>query len=231
MTLSNKHITPKSISDFLLFLGMLFVVVNVSADILAYKMIGMGPFLMSVGVFIVPFSYAITDVTTEVYGYKVSKRVIWLGLLAEFLFDLICYLGSLTKSPQVLNNDMIFTQTLQPLLHVYMAVFIANVASYFLNIYCISKWKILTQGKYFWLRSIGSSGIAELVFTVICDGIVFYGTLPNGSVIHTIFSTFSIKMACAILLSFPLSLLANILKRMEHTDTYDYHVNFNPFKP
>lgn len=221
---------PKGTFKYIMFLGMLFVIINTLADVLAYKMIFIGLFLMSVGVFIVPFSYAISDIVTEVYGYKLSRQVIWYGLTAEFLFDLVCYVTSLSKSPSFFNNDIAYTKLLHPLLNIYMVVLIANIISDFVNIYCISKWKIILKGKYFWLRIIGSSFIAQLIFTVICDGLVFSNELSGNRVFQTIVSTFMVKMFCVIILAFPMTLIVNIIKLKENIDVYDYKINFNPFK-
>jgi uncharacterized integral membrane protein (TIGR00697 family) len=113
---------------------MFFVVVNIVADILAYKMIHIGPFLMSMGVFIVPLSYACSDVATEVYGYKISRPIIWFGLLSELLFDLICYIATYFHSPTFINNDLAFRQILHPLLYIYSAVLSASILSDFINI-------------------------------------------------------------------------------------------------
>jgi uncharacterized integral membrane protein (TIGR00697 family) len=223
-----QHHGKKSLKWLILF-AMIFVVINVAADILAYKMVQIGPFLMSSGVFIVPFSYACSDIVTEVYGYKLSRQIIWFGLLAELLFDLICYVASNFQSPSFIDNNLAFKQILHPLIYVYFSVLIASIISYFLNIYCISKWKILLKGKYFWLRSIGATGIAELIFTIICDGLVFSIALTSPMVIQTIISTFAIKIIFAIILSFPISIIAYALKQVEGVDPYDNHINFNPF--
>lgn len=225
-----KQVANNENSKWLFLLGMLFVVVNTSADILAYKMVHINHLLMSVGVFIVPISYAISDVITEVYGYKVSRQIIWFGLLSELIFDLICYFSSLAKSPEFINNDLAFNIILKPLLHIYMAVLIASITSDFINVYCISKWKILMSGRYFWLRSIGSSIIAQFLFTAICDGIVFYSKLSGHLVAQTIVSTFFIKICCTLFLSIPVSIIVIILKKIQKIDIFDYGINFNPFK-
>lgn len=183
---------------------------------------------MSIGVFIVPFSYACSDVITEVYGYKISKQIIWFGLFSELLFDSICYFASIIKSPSFYNNDLIYNQILHPLIYVYFAVLIASIVSDFSNIYFLSKWKVLMRGKYFWLRSIGASWISEFVFTVMCDGLVFSKAFSTPKVLHTILSTFFIKMICAIILSLPISLLAAKLKRIEDIDVDDRQISFKP---
>jgi len=188
MDKSNQSRTFK----YLVLLGMLFAIVNIAADVLVYKMVAIDELLMSTGVFIVPISYAISDVITEVYGYKISRQIIWFGLMSEFIFDLICYFASFAKSPTFINNDIAFIKIFRPLVSIYVAVLVASIISDFLNTYCVSKWKILLHGKYFWLRSIGSSVIAQFIFTVICDGMVFYASLSGNRVLQTIASTFFI---------------------------------------
>src|SRR5436190_15105643 len=50
---------------------------------------------------------------------------------------------------------------------------VANSVAAFLNIYFISKWKILARGKVFWIRSIVSTCISEFVLIMIIIFIAF----------------------------------------------------------
>ena len=59
----------------------LFVGVLILSNILAAKMVRMGPFVFDGGTLLFPLSYIFGDVLTEVYGYRQSRKVIWTCLL------------------------------------------------------------------------------------------------------------------------------------------------------
>lgn len=209
---------------------MFFVVTNTAADILAYRMTTFGPLLVSVGVFIVPFTYICSDIITEVYGYNLTRQVIWMGLINEFIFNFICYSMNLFSAPAFLHNQPAYLQVLSPLMRIYFGVILANIASIFINAYCISKWKILLKGRFFWLRSLGASSIGQLTFTILCDIVVFSGTMQFMQVLRTIESIFLIKICCEIILVYPANILVKILKKHEKINVYDNDINYNPFK-
>jgi queuosine precursor transporter len=220
---------PLKISSSLIFLGMFFVVANTCADIVAYRMATLGPLFFGVGVFIVPLTYTCSDIVAEIYGYEVAKKIIWLGILNEGLFNIICYFLNLFPPPPDLHNQFIYINVLSHLPRIYFGVLLANIVSIFLNIYCISKWKVLLRGKYFWLRSLASSSIGEVTFTIICNIIVFIGTMPNSQMLRLIISNFSLKAACAVILAYPATIVVNILRKHEKINIYDYNINYNPF--
>ncbi len=56
-----------------------FVVVLLVSNLLAQKLIRIGPLTTSGAVVLFPITYIFGDVFTEVYGYAASRRAIWLG--------------------------------------------------------------------------------------------------------------------------------------------------------
>ena len=83
----------------------LFVGVLILSNILAAKMVRMGPFVFDGGTLLFPLSYIFGDVLTEVYGYKESRKVIWTGLAMLVLMSLnIWLIGALPAAePNVLE--------------------------------------------------------------------------------------------------------------------------------
>ena len=67
--------------NFLPVLSGLFIGVLVLSNILAVKMVQIGPFVFDGGTLLFPFSYIFGDVLTEVYGYRDTRKVIWTGFV------------------------------------------------------------------------------------------------------------------------------------------------------
>lgn len=71
----------------------LFVTTLIAANITAVKLVGFWGLVLPAGVVVFPVSYICGDVLTEVYGYRMARRVIWLGFLCNLLAVAAIYLG------------------------------------------------------------------------------------------------------------------------------------------
>jgi hypothetical protein len=71
------------------FISMLFLTIMLGTYVLAYKMISIGGYVISGGIFIFPINYAITDITTEIYGYDQTKKMIKLVFICCLFFALV----------------------------------------------------------------------------------------------------------------------------------------------
>jgi hypothetical protein len=63
----------------------IFVTCLIAANITAVKLVSIFGLLLPAAIVIFPISYILGDVLTEVYGYRETRRVIWLGFLAGIL--------------------------------------------------------------------------------------------------------------------------------------------------
>jgi uncharacterized integral membrane protein (TIGR00697 family) len=94
----------------------LFVTCLLTANTMAAKLIGVGGVVVPAAIVIFPISYVIGDVLTEVWGYGVARRVIWLGFACNALMVAALWLGgALPPAPFWKGQDAydtIFGQTL-----------------------------------------------------------------------------------------------------------------------
>ena len=114
------------------------------------------------------------------------------------------------------------------LLRAVIAQMIGVLSGAFINIYLISKWKIMTNGRYFWLRSIGSSTIGEALMLVISVLIALTGILSLSNLIHLIMYTYLYKIFFAVVAAPFVSISATILKK-KMVNWRSESVDFNPF--
>jgi len=56
-----------------------FVTSLLLSNIIAVKLVAVGPFFLTAAILIFPVSYIFGDILTEVYGYARARRVIWTG--------------------------------------------------------------------------------------------------------------------------------------------------------
>ena len=102
------------------------------------------------------------------------------------------------------------------LLRVLFVSFVTTFISEFINIYIISKWKILLRGKYYWLRSLGSSGVGVFVYAFIASFISFVGILPVRHIFNLALSAYMFNQLILIALVFFGVPLVFFLKKTEN---------------
>lgn len=183
--------------------------------------------------------FTLLDIITEVYGYYEGKRTLLSGLLTYTLFVFIMELIAHIDSPT--NYHVNWSTTQDPnaysylfnnLYLVWFSVVICALCANTLNLIVLSKWKILTRGKYFWMRSVMSSFIAAIMYSLISNLFAFGFFLHQNQVLYFLklvtISVFS-KLLTLIILAYPSTVLCHFLKRKENIDVYDYAVNYNPF--
>jgi hypothetical protein len=167
------------------------------------------------------------DITSEVYGYKIAKKIIWYGFCCDVIFAMfvlfVAQIPSISLS-QTLKYQEIFT----PLLRAVFAQMIGMLSGAFINIHLISKWKRITNGKYFWLRSIGASAIGEGCMLIISVFIALLGILNLYQIMQLIFYTYIYKIVFAFCAAPIINLIANLLKH-NNKNLNENSFNFNPF--
>src|SRR5512141_2662349 len=130
------------------------------------------PMAFDAGTILFPISYIFGDILTEVYGYKRSRRVIWTGFaclaLSAFIFWVIRGIpGEATW--QSYAGEAAYNAILRGMST--GGIVLASLAGFwtgeFTNSFVLAKMKIMTNGRWLWTRTIGSTLIGELVDTVM----------------------------------------------------------------
>jgi hypothetical protein len=77
--------SPTHYSQWFVLVTAVFVTCLITANITAVKLVGAFGLVLPAGVIVFPISYIFGDVLTEVYGYRQSRRVIWLGFFCNLI--------------------------------------------------------------------------------------------------------------------------------------------------
>src|SRR5579885_319653 len=211
-------------------LAMFYMTIKLVTVLLIYKIVSIGTISVTAATVIIPLWFLTGDVIAEVYGYEVSKQVIWAALICQFIFAFICTMLINLPSPANWAHQGAYDQVLGNLPRVVSASFIAIVCGAFVNAYTVAKWKVLLKGRLFWLRSLGASIIGEAVFVIISLSMEFIGVVPLNTLVQLICISFLMKIALNPILVIPSSILAAFIKKIEKVDVYDYNLEFNPLK-
>jgi hypothetical protein len=208
----------------------LFVTCLLTANTMAAKLIGVGGVVVPAAIVIFPISYVIGDVLTEVWGYGVARRVIWLGFACNALMVAALWLGgALPPAPFWKGQDAydtIFGQTPR----ILAASFLAYLVGEFANAFVLAKLKIATQGRWLWMRTIGSTIVGQGLDSGVFVTLAFAGVVPAGALVSIVAAQWIFKVAYEAAAT-PLTYAAVAwLKAREGLDTYDRQTDFNPVR-
>jgi uncharacterized integral membrane protein (TIGR00697 family) len=208
----------------------LFVTCLLTANTMATKLFMVGGVVLTAGVVIFPVSYVVGDVLTEVWGYGAARRVIWLGFACNALMVAALWLGGeLPAAPFWKGQDAyetIFGHTPR----VLGASFLAYLVGEFANAFVLAKLKVATQGRWLWMRTIGSTVVGQALDSAVFVTLAFAAAVPAGALLHIIVAQWVFKVIYEAAAT-PLTYAAVAwLKSREGLDAYDRHTDFNPVR-
>ncbi len=190
-----------------------------------------GEYIYGTGVLFFPLSYLFGDILTEVYGYARSRKVIWTGFAALIFASLMAFVVTSLPAANTMSAEqraaveLIFGQTWR----IVAASLLAFWCGEFINSFVLAKMKLLTNGKYLWMRTIGSTFAGEAVDTLIFYPLAFLGTWSTEQVISVMIGNYIIKVLWEVLATPVTYKIVGFLKKAEQEDFYDRDTNFNPF--
>jgi queuosine precursor transporter len=211
-------------------LAMLFVSLFIIVNIISQKIVPVGNFLMlTAGDFIYPINYLFSIVLTEVYGYTMSRRIIWAAFGCNILVVLVVCLAVAMPAGPHWHEQAAYAQILGRTPRILLASLSAFLIGEFIGTYILAKAKVFTHGKYLGLRTMASTLLGQLVDSIVFTTIAFTGIIDTRDVIILLGSTYGCKILYQILLT-PLTYsVAGFLKKRENIDIFDRNTNFNPF--
>ena len=212
-----------------------FVMAAFVTVLLCSNLIGVGKvcqiagYSVGAGVFFFPVSYVFGDILTEVYGYARTRRVIWAGFAALFFASLmsqaVIALPPAPDWPHQAAYALVYGSTPR----IVAASLAAFWAGDFVNSFVLAKMKLKTEGRFLWMRTIGSTIVGQAVDSAIFYPLAFWGDWPPQLVAAVMTSNFFVKVGVETVMTPLTYLVVGFLKRAEHVDFYDRGTDFNPF--
>ncbi len=208
------------------------------------------------GTLLFPLAYIFGDVLTEVYGYSRSRKVIWIGFAAAasmavtfwalarlpgdplwgaFVYD---KMAAVTPEMPAPADPVAFGQSAYDAIlggvstgAIIAASLIAYWAGEFSNSFVLAKMKVLTEGRWLWTRTIGSTLVGEGVDTVLFVLVAtMLGVFPWAIALSLMVANYIFKVSIEALFTPVTYGVVNWLKRKENEDYFDRDTDFNPFK-
>ena len=207
-----------------------FVVTLLISNLLAQKIVRIGPVSTSGAMILFPLTYIFGDIFTEIYGYAASRRAIWSGFFATgLLYAVSAIVIALPADPEF-KNQAAFVTVFSILPRILVASLVAFWAGEFANSYTMARLKLLTRGRWLWTRTVGSTVVGQAVDTTLVILITFGGMFSSRKIVQIIITGYLLKVAYEVLATPLTYCVVRWLKRAEGVDTFDSRTNFNPFR-
>jgi uncharacterized integral membrane protein (TIGR00697 family) len=215
-----------------LFVGLtsLFVTCLLISNIIASKLMQVGGIVLPSAVILFPVTYILADVFTEVYGFKKTRMVIWIGFAANAFMSLVFLIVIALPHPSFFANQAAYATVLGSTPRVLAASLAGYWAGEFSNSIVLSVLKKATQGRYLWTRTISSTIVGEGLDTILFISIAFVGTMPGPALLQMMLAQYLFKVSYEVICTPLTYLVVRFIKRKEQIDTFDMGVAYNPFR-
>jgi uncharacterized integral membrane protein (TIGR00697 family) len=208
----------------------IFVTCLLTANVIATRLVVVAGVVLTAGIVIFPISYVVGDVLTEVWGYAVARRVIWLGFACNALMVAAIWLGGALPAAPFWKGDAAYAEILGHTPRILVASFVAYLVGEFANSFVLARLKVATRGRFLWLRTIGSTVVGQALDSGVFVALAFAGTVPPHVLLGIAGGQWLFKVLYEAAAT-PLTYAAVAwLKAREGVDVYDLDTDFNPVR-
>lgn len=193
------------------------------------------PLAFDAGTILFPISYIFGDVLTEIYGFRRSRRVIWVGFAALIFSSLVLALVKVLPGESAWQ-DYAGQDAYNAILGgmssggIVIASLVAYLVGEFSNSVALAKIKVKTEGRFLWLRTISSTligqGFDTLIFVTVATVMGVFPWVIWGSLVV---SNYIFKVGIEVLMTPATYLVIAKLKKAESEDYYDRNTRFKFF--
>lgn len=158
------------------FIVAFLIIANIGSAKIAHFNLGfLGTYHFPSSVIFFPFIFLLTDIGTELLGFKTCRKIIWVSF-----FSLALVVGALQITIALPASShwahqqaysLVVGQTPQ----IFIASSIAFLTGDLVNAYILSTLKKLTSGRFFIFRALGSTFVGALVDSLIFINIAYWG--------------------------------------------------------
>ena len=231
MQFSGRLVIIAALAVSVLIISNIIATKPVTLFELPFEFLGSNLYIVSASVICFPLGYIISDVLTEVYGFRVARGVIWLGFACNLIVVIIISLAGAIPGASFWDDQSAYEAILGSTAWVLVGSFVAYLVGEFSNAIVMVVLKNRTAGRMLWLRTISSTvvgqGVDSILFYTIAfgiSGIWGWEAAINGAILAWI-----AKTAYEIVATPVTYVAVNWLKRREKMDIYDAPRSLNPF--
>lgn len=164
---------------FVFCVGMSVALLLIS-NIAATKLVNIFGVMVDGGIVVFPLVFMLNDVVLEIYGAKRSREIIWTSFAMNLLAILVFWIVQVLPAGEGWSGQAAYEQILGFAPRVVLGSLVSYVVSHLLNVWVFAKIRERTGQKWLWMRTLGSSVVANLANSLVFCGVVFAGVVTPG---------------------------------------------------
>ncbi len=165
------------------WLVTVFVVTFLISNINATKGVQIGPLVTDGAFFLFPLAYVVGDVLSECYGFKSTRRAIWIGFAMAILAVTAFYIAIYLPAADFYEGQEAFAATLGLVPQIVLASLCGYLVGQLLNAWVMTIMKKHAGEKQLPLRLVASTVVGEfgdtLLFCTIAATAIGISTAPD----------------------------------------------------
>ncbi len=221
----------KQPTKYLGIFGMLWITFLLITVFTAVKTFSIGPYVLNIAILAYPFTYIFADIFTEVYGYRVSRKIVWTGFVCVLIASITTYIYSIIPPAASYTDNEAFSLIFKTSPAIALATIMSFFGGELTNSFVLAKLKLWTKGSAIAVRLIGSTAAGQMVDNTLFFGVAFLAAgafkleelIPltlNTAIFATLWEVIALPVTYRVI---------KWIKFKEGIDAYDHGTNFNPF--
>lgn len=196
----NDTLLPRRTKMLMLLTGFSIAILIIS-NLASTKITAIGPAVFDAGTILFPLAYIITDIITEVYGARIARWMVLVGLAALILMSAVLLIVQTLPIGPGFDGQVAYERILGFVPRIAIASMIAYFVGEMLNIHLMAWLRKRYGVKRLLVRLISSSSTGELLDTITFSTIAFAGTMAFGDFTQLIITVYLIKLGFDALLA------------------------------
>lgn len=184
----------KNLNEELIALSSFFTTIIIISNIIAGKLINIGPFILTLSILIYPLSYTIANIISELYGVNITKYVIRIGFICSFFLVIISFITISLPPASIFKFNNAYKIVFGATPRIILASFLSYLSAQNTNLWIFNSLKI----KNIYIRNIISMIFTQFIDSVVFIGIAFLGKYDFQILINMILSQYLIKLLISI---------------------------------
>ncbi|MFN0603185.1 queuosine precursor transporter [Facklamia hominis] len=154
-------------------------------NLLATKQFDLWQFTVTTGILVSPIAFIIQDLATEVFGFRIAKRMILTGFVILIVSSLVYQLAILIPPSNFWSNQAAFASILSTTLRISLASLTAYLVGSLVNAKIMDQLKQSYPDSLFF-RAITSTIFGQLLDNLLFAFLAFWGVLPLPALISMV---------------------------------------------
>lgn len=210
--------TGQKYSAYFVAVVAVFITSLIVANIIAVKLVSIGGLILPAAVIIFPISYIAGDVLTEVYGFRHARQAIWLGFVCNLLAVIVIWAAQALPGAAFWDGQAAYERILGFTPRLLAASFTAYLIGGFANAATLAWMKRLTNGRWLWSRTIGSTIVGEGLDSLVFITVAFWSMIPLSEMVTAIVTQWLFKVGYEAIATPITYMVVGWLKRKEGMD-------------